>query len=148
MDLNIILQLNDRGKPVDLTALLARAYMNFTSADTMKKHLKVNMPEMTGFHVANIYLLGSILSGETTGKILANLVTACWENKKAPVFVLENTILRESITEIFGQITSEYFNDKCDELGVYFANVEDRDTKERLVNSTNGAYRIWFISMV
>lgn len=117
--------------------------MNFASARNMQKHLKMNIPGMTGFQVANIYMMGSVLSGETTGKLLAGLAVSCWENKKAPVFVLEDTVLRSSVTDEFGRITSEY----AGEAGIYFANVGDRDTKERIVAAANGAYRIWFVSL-
>lgn len=120
--------------------------MNFDSAGNMKKHLKTNMPKMIGFHIANIYLLGSVLSGETTGKLLAGLAVSCWENKKAPVFVLEDTVLLDSVVDIFGKVTSEYIESKED-LGIYFANVENRETKERIVSSVNGEYRVWFVSL-
>lgn len=125
---------------------IRRREMNFASARNMQKHLKMNMPGMAGFQVANIYMMGSVLSGETTGKLLAGLAVSCWENKKAPVFVLEDTVLRSSVTDEFGRITSEYAYN-TGEAGIYFANVGDRDTKERIVAAANGAYRIWFISL-
>jgi len=118
--------------------------MNFTSAENMKKHLKLNMPSMKGFHIANVYMLGSVLSGWTTGKLLGQLVVSCWESNKAPVFVLNETVLKDSVMEALAEITSDYSGV---DQGIYFADVRDRETKERIVREINGAYRVWFVSL-
>lgn len=98
---------------------------------------------MTGFHIANVYMMGSVLSGWTTGKLLGQLIISCWENKKAPVFVLNETVLNDSVMAALAEITSQY---DSGDSGIYFADVRNRDTKERIIREINGAYKVWFVS--
>ena len=45
--------------------------------------------------------------------------------------------------EALAEITSDYSGV---DQGIYFADVRDRETKERIVREINGAYRVWFVS--
>lgn len=123
--------------------------MNFASADIMKKHLRSNLPDMKEFQIVSVYLLGQCLAGVSTGLALGRLIISSWENKSAPVIVLENTILRQPVIDAIVDVTSNYAFKQMNgttKLGIYFANVKDRRTKEELLQQISGKYRVWFIS--
>lgn len=113
----------------------------------LKQHIRQNMPDMQGFQIANVYMLGGQILSHSTGRMLGNLIASCWAAAMAPILILELTSFSEAAAAGLAETTSAYARRHgADKIGLYIANAQSQETKQRLIQAVDGEYRVWFIT--